>query len=71
VNYFSAKTTGPEIKVPPRCCSAEPKLVGTMLDSNKGRTIRMFKCECGEQTWTSEAQGLISAAADPGTIAIR
>ena len=48
--------TGPETKVPPRCSrrSAEPKLVGTMLDSNEGRTIRMFKCECVEQTWISE-----------------
>jgi hypothetical protein len=32
----------------------ESKLVGTMLDSNKGRIIRMFRCQCGEQTWFSE-----------------
>jgi formate dehydrogenase maturation protein FdhE len=35
-------------------CGAEPKLVGTMLDSNKGRTIRIFRCQCGEQIWVSE-----------------
>jgi hypothetical protein len=35
-------------------CGAERKLVGTILDSNKGRTIRMFRCRCGEQTWVSE-----------------
>jgi hypothetical protein len=32
----------------------ESKLVGTMLDSNKGRIIRMFRCQCAEQTWSSE-----------------
>jgi hypothetical protein len=31
-----------------------PKLVRTMLNSQNGRTIRMFKCDCGEQTWSEE-----------------
>jgi formate dehydrogenase maturation protein FdhE len=35
-------------------CGAEPRLVHTVLDSNKGRSIRMFRCQCGEQTWLSE-----------------
>ena len=57
MNYFSTRLmTGSEIKEPRRClrCSVEPKLVGTMLDSNKGRTIRMFRCQCREQTWVSD-----------------
>lgn len=57
MNYFSTRhMTGSEIKEPRRClrCSAEPKLVGTMLNSNKGRTIRMFRCQCGERTWVSD-----------------
>ncbi len=57
MNYFTTRhVSGPEAKEPRRCirCSAEPKLVGTMLDSNKGRIIRMFKCHCGEQTWVSD-----------------
>jgi hypothetical protein len=57
MNFISTKPmTNSETKEPRRCirCGAEPKLVGTMLDSNKGRTIRMFRCQCGEQTWVSE-----------------
>ena len=57
MNYFNTRhMTGSEFKEPRRClrCSAESKLVGTMLDSNKGRTIRMFRCQCGEQTWVSD-----------------
>jgi hypothetical protein len=39
-----------------RCqhCGAQAQLTGKMLDSARGRIIRMFKCECGEQTWTSD-----------------
>ena len=39
-----------------RCpyCDAAPRFVGQMLDSVKGRTIRMFRCHCGEQTWVSD-----------------
>jgi hypothetical protein len=56
MNYFSTnQVTVSETIEPRRCsrCGAVPKLVGTMLDSNKGRTISMFKCQCGEQTWVS------------------
>jgi len=35
-------------------CGARPQPVGTMLDTAKGHIIRMFKCECGEQTWASD-----------------
>jgi hypothetical protein len=34
-----------------RRCGAEPKLVSTMLDSVKGGTLRIFKCQCGERDW--------------------
>lgn len=57
MNYFSPRhMSGSQIKEPGRCprCSAEPKLVGTMLDSNKGHTIRIFRCQCSEQTWISD-----------------
>jgi formate dehydrogenase maturation protein FdhE len=33
-------------------CGEKPVLVRAMLDSLTGRTVRMFKCKCGEQTWT-------------------
>jgi hypothetical protein len=26
----------------------------TMLNPRNGRTVRMFKCECGEQTWSED-----------------
>ena len=56
MNFISIKQmTGSETTEPCRCtCGAEHKLVGTMLDSNKGRTIRMFRCQCGAQTWVPE-----------------
>jgi len=33
-------------------CGEKLALVRTMLDSLSGRTVRMFKCGCGEKTWT-------------------
>jgi hypothetical protein len=40
----------------PACgyCDKKPALVRTMLNSHNGRTVRMFKCECGEQTWSED-----------------
>jgi hypothetical protein len=35
-------------------CDKKPVLVRTMLNSQNGRTVRMFKCECGEQTWSED-----------------
>jgi hypothetical protein len=45
--------TGSETREPSRCirCGEEPKLVGTMLDSSKGRIVRVLGCQCGEQIW--------------------
>jgi hypothetical protein len=48
MNFISTKQmTGSETKKLRRCirCGEEPKLVGTMLDSNKARIIRMFRCQ--------------------------
>lgn len=59
MNYFSpTNLTGKKTIEHRRCsrCDAQPKPVGTMLDSAKSRTIRMFKCECGEQTWASDSE---------------
>ena len=38
----------------PSCgaCRAKPALVLKMLNPQSGKTLRMFKCVCGEQTWT-------------------
>jgi hypothetical protein len=35
-------------------CGKKPVQVTSMLNSVTGRTVRMFKCECGEQTWTED-----------------
>jgi hypothetical protein len=50
------KISGEERLEPRSCrnCGDEPKLVRTILDSVKGRSVRMFKCKCGEQTWASD-----------------
>ncbi len=58
MNYFSSTIlTGKKTIEQHRCsrCNAQPRLVSTMLDSAKSRTIRMFKCQCGEQTWASDS----------------
>src|SRR3954447_9666701 len=49
-------------------CSAKPLSANTiidvrclkcgtqrMLDARRDHTLRMFKCECGDQTWTDDA----------------
>jgi hypothetical protein len=33
-------------------CDKKPAMVRSMLNPKTGRTVRMFKCECGEQTWS-------------------
>ncbi len=40
---------------PPRCgkCGEDPKFIRAILDSAKGRNIRMYECQCGSITWTS------------------
>jgi len=37
-------------------CGEKPALVRSMLDSLSGRTVRMFKCQCGEKTWTEDKE---------------
>ena len=36
-----------------RCvrCGAEPNLVRKILDTRKGRAVRMFECRCGKVSW--------------------
>jgi hypothetical protein len=40
----------------PRCsgCGAKPALMLKLLNPQNGKTVRMFKCICGEHTWTEE-----------------
>lgn len=35
-------------------CGEKPVQLRSMLDPVRGRTIQMFKCECGEQTWSED-----------------
>jgi ribosomal protein S27AE len=49
----SSKIVGEDGRRCPRCNATAP-FVAQMLDSAKGRTIRMFRCHCGEQTWVSD-----------------
>jgi hypothetical protein len=37
----------------PRCrsCSASLRLARELLDTRKGKTIRLFRCACGERIW--------------------
>ena len=38
-----------------RCgrCGIQPKLIHRILNPRTGDTLRMYKCDCGEQTWTT------------------
>jgi lysyl-tRNA synthetase class I len=38
-----------------RCkhCGAVPRLAHKILDPRSGGTLRMYKCECGEQMWVN------------------
>jgi hypothetical protein len=42
----------------PTCdnCGKKPSIALTMLNPSNGRTVRMFKCECGEQTWSEDKE---------------
>jgi hypothetical protein len=35
-------------------CGEKLSQVRTMLNYQTGRTVRMFKCKCGEQTWSED-----------------
>jgi hypothetical protein len=37
-------------------CREQPSLVLRMLNPRNGQTVRMYRCDCGEQTWTEDAQ---------------
>jgi hypothetical protein len=37
-------------------CGEKPRLVAAMLNPVNGRTVRMFRCKCGEQTWSEDRQ---------------
>jgi formate dehydrogenase maturation protein FdhE len=32
-------------------CASTPDLVVSILDSRKGRVVRLFECKCGEMIW--------------------
>ena len=32
-------------------CASTPDPVISILDSRKGRTVRLFECKCGEMIW--------------------
>ena len=53
----SAKPLSANTIIDVRClkCGTQPKIIQRMLDARRNHTIRMFKCECGEQTWTDDA----------------
>jgi hypothetical protein len=36
-------------------CGAVPTEIQTLLDSRKGKSIRIMRCKCGEQTWSEDA----------------
>jgi hypothetical protein len=37
-------------------CRKIPVLILRILNPQTGGTVRMFKCDCGEQTWSEEKQ---------------
>lgn len=37
-----------------RSCGRCPSLVQNILDPLSGRTVRLFRCECGERAWDND-----------------
>jgi hypothetical protein len=37
-------------------CGRKPVLAVKMLNTQSGGTVRMFKCQCGEQSWTEDKE---------------
>lgn len=37
----------------PSCpvCAAFPRLAQSLLDTQKGKTVRLYQCQCGERIW--------------------
>jgi hypothetical protein len=35
-------------------CGAVPTEVQTLLDSRKGKSVRIMRCICGEQSWSED-----------------
>ena len=58
MNYFSSETlSGLKTREDARCkCGAKPKLAHRMMDPTRGLTVRMFRCECGERSWTEDRE---------------
>ena len=55
--FSSDKFRGSETREERRCrCGAQPKLAHKMMDPSRGLTIRMFQCQCGERSWTQDAE---------------
>jgi hypothetical protein len=56
MSIFSAETMARIAAAPIRLCGCGlmPKLIKTLMNSQNGRTIRLFKCECGDQSWSED-----------------
>jgi hypothetical protein len=56
-NEFKNEVFSSYAAIPSRACSycgKKPVLLRSMLNPLTGRTVRMFKCDCGEQTWLED-----------------
>jgi hypothetical protein len=50
--YSDNKTRDDELIIfCPTCASSQPRLLIAILDSRKGKTVRVFECQCGEVVW--------------------
>ena len=58
MNYFSGEAfSGTKMREERRCrCDALPKLVYKMMDPQRGITVRMFECNCGNKIWTEDRE---------------
>jgi hypothetical protein len=46
----------PNLTKPCNHCGRQPVFAAKMLNTQTGGIVRMFKCQCGEQTWTEDKQ---------------
>jgi len=51
LNFTQAESRTQLIEIRCRQCRAVPRLVHKILNARTGGSLRMYKCECGEQMW--------------------
>jgi hypothetical protein len=56
VNNAPTESRKEPYEVTCRRCGAMPRLMHEILNPRTGSTLRMYRCECGEQMWLDQPE---------------